>query len=184
MPPQQAHCHSWWTDMMVTSLPLLMDTMVVKPFILVSSRKVLLPLFPEIQSPSLMPSSVAEHLWQPLLTPSPISCGPHRLFAPTLPLPTFCFILAPNSSSYSSQTHRPLLPGKQVGWLLPVDLSLSLCTSRPTPSLIPSTIADLWMTSHCCLPTIPRRQCKQILIEPSNLLLPGNPLRPLAYPHS
>lgn len=138
--------------MMVASLPLLMDTTVVKPFILVSSRKVLLPLFPEIQSPSLMPSSAAEHLWQPLLTPSPISCGPHRLFAPTLPLPTFCFILAPNSSSYSSQTPRPLLPGKQVGWLLPVDLPLSLCTSRPTPSLIPSTIADLWMTSIAVSP--------------------------------
>lgn len=105
------------------------------------TRCTLPPLFPRpnpaISIPALLqntccnlPSLCQHHLWVP------------QTFPLNLPLPTCCFITAPNSSRHAPLTQRPLLSGKQGG-LLSVDLSACFGSSR---SKAPVSFPVLWQT--------------------------------------
>lgn len=74
----------------------------------------------QIQAPSLIPSSLADHLLQP---PRSIFSGSHRFPADSKSSkdhtdskhPSPHFIPAPQNSRYSLGTYKSLWPGKQVG---------------------------------------------------------------------
>lgn len=98
-------------------------------------------LFPQLQSPRLIPNSVAEHQWQLSLTiphPTPISWGSHRL--PFLSYLPHCFLPDPNNSRHFLLTHRPHMQKFREVALR--TYSLSLFPQFQSPSLIPSSIAE------------------------------------------
>lgn len=94
-------------------------------------RQISSSLFPQIQPPSLIPSSAAEHpgnipcrwylLWIPhifLFKPSP----PHQLF-----------FTAPKSSRLHLLTYRPYLPENQEGFLQIFSFLSVVTVSSPAP---------------------------------------------------
>lgn len=69
-------------------------------------------------SPPNFPTALKQNTYCSLHpSPPPTSYGSHRSPPSNLCLPTHCFIWAPNPSGHSLLGHRPLLLGKEVGWL-------------------------------------------------------------------
>lgn len=70
--------------------------------------------FPRMQVPSFIPNPGVEHLGQPSLLPSPISCESHR--SSNLLTSTCCFVPVPTCSKHTLLIQGSLLPGQQIGW--------------------------------------------------------------------
>lgn len=72
-------------------------------------------------------------------SPSTLSSGSHRSSPSSLPLSTWWFSSGPTSRRHFLITHRPLLPGSQIGWL-------QVFTS---PSIPPDSMSQLHPQLYC-----------------------------------